>query len=112
LAAITTSVVPVTGLRFDNLLAAANSSDDAETGSGVLLIVKNASGSSINVTITTPETFDGDLTLQDRVVAVPATTGETIIPLGTRYRDSTTGRATIAFSATTSVTRCVVRVAT
>jgi hypothetical protein len=109
-AAITTTVVPLAGLRFDTLLAAANASDDAETGAGVLLIVKTA-GTITTVNITTPETFDGDLALADRSVVTVAT-GETIIPLTSRYRDPTTGRATITFTPTTSVTRCVVRVST
>lgn len=108
MAAITTSVAPLTGLRFDNLLAAANASDDAETGVGVFLVVKTA-GTITTVTITTPEVFDGDLALADRAVVTVAT-GETIIPLTSRYRDPTTGRCTIGFSPTTSVTRCVVRV--
>jgi len=42
LAALTTNVVPLTGLRYDNLLTAANASDDAETGTGVFLVVKTA----------------------------------------------------------------------
>jgi hypothetical protein len=45
-------------------------------------------------------------------VTVVATTGESLIPVTTRYRDPTTGRATVTFSPTASVTRCVVRVAT
>jgi len=111
LAAITTNLVPLTGLRFDNLLAAANASDDAETGAGIVLVVKNGNAGACTVTITTPETVDGDLAVADRVVSVPATTGETLIPLTSRYRDPTTGRCTITFSPTSSVTRCVVRVA-
>jgi hypothetical protein len=107
-AAITTSVVPLAGLRFDTLLAAANASDDAETGAGVLLVVKTA-GTITTVTLTTPETVDGDLAVADRAVVTVAT-GETLIPLTSRYRDPTTGRCTIGFSPTTSVTRCVVRV--
>ena len=110
MAALTTNVAPVAGLRFDNLLvAAAGGGDDAETGAGVVLVVKNGSGSAITVTVATPEVFDGDLTLQDRTVSVAATTGQSFIPLGSRYRDPTTGRATITYSAVTTVTVGVFR---
>jgi hypothetical protein len=107
MAALTTNVVPLAGLRFDTLLTAANASDDAEVGAGVFLVVKTA-GTITTVTITTPEVFDGDLALADRAVVTVAT-GETIIPLTSRYRDPTTGRCTIGFSPTTSVTRAVIR---
>lgn len=104
MALLSTQVVPVAGLRFDNTLVAASASDTAETGAGVFLVVKNASGSPVTVTVATPETFDGDLTLQDRAVSVAATTGQSFIPLTSRYRDPSTGLATITYSATTSVT--------
>ena len=110
MALLSTQVVPVTGLRYDNTLVAASASDTAETGGGVFLVVKNASGSSITVTVATPETFDGDLALADRTVTVAATTGQSFIPLTARYRDSSTGLATITYSATTSVTVGVFRV--
>jgi hypothetical protein len=110
-AALTTNVVPTAGLRFDNLLvAAAGGGDTAETGAGVFLVVKNASGSSITVTVATPETFDGDLTLADRTVSVAATTGQSFIPLTSRYRDPTTGVAAITYSGVTTVTVGVFRV--
>jgi hypothetical protein len=112
-AALTTNVVPTAGLRFDNLLvAAAGGGDTAETGAGVFLVVKNASGSSITVTVATPETFDGDLALADRTVSVAATTGQSFIPLTARYRDPATGVAAITYSAVTTVTVGVFRVAT
>jgi hypothetical protein len=109
-AALTTNVVPLTGLRFDNLLTSANASDDAETGSGVFLVVKTT-GTITTVTITTPEVVDGDLAVADRAVATVAT-GDTIIPLTSRYRDPATGRCTIGFSPTTGVTRCIIRAVT
>ena len=111
MALLSTQVVPVTGLRYDNtLVAAAGGGDTAETGGGVFLVVKNASGASITVTLVTPEVFDGDLTLLDRAVSVAATTGQSFIPLTSRYRDPTTGVASITYSAVTSVTVGVFRV--
>jgi hypothetical protein len=67
---------------------------------GRFLRVKNASGSPINVTLTTPGSVDG-LAIPDRVVAVPATTGDVLIGLGpatptaspTARRSSTTRRS-------------------
>lgn len=112
MAALTTNVIPLQGLRFDNLLAAVNASDDCEAGAGVLLVVKNANAAACIVTLVTPETIDGDLAVADRAVSVVATTGLEIIPVTSRYRDSATGRATIQYSVTASVTACVVRAAT
>lgn len=108
MALLTTTVVGLTGQRYDNLLTAANASDTAETGGGVLLLVRTA-GTITTVTLVTPETVDGDLAVADRAVATVAT-GDTMIPISSRYRDPATGLATINFSPTTSVTRCVVRV--
>lgn len=111
MAALTTTVLPLTGVRFDDkLVAAAGGGDTAQTGAGVLLAVKNADASSHTVTIATPETFDG-LALADRTMAVPA--GQTfVIPLTDRYRDPSTGVAAITYDGVTSVTVGVFRVAT
>lgn len=110
MAALTTNVIPLAGLRIDNLfVSAAGGGDDAETGPGVDLIVKT-SGTAITVTVVTPETFDG-LALADRTFATAAT-AESKIPLSNRYRDPTTGRASITYSAVTGVTVCVTRTLT
>jgi hypothetical protein len=110
LAALTTNVIPIAGLRIDNLfVAAAGGGDDAETGAGVDLIVKTA-GTITTVTVVTPETFDG-LALADRTFTTVAT-GESVIPLSSRYRDPTTGRAAITYSTVTGVTVCVTRTLT
>jgi hypothetical protein len=110
LASLTTTVVPTAGQRFDNLLAAVNASDDAAAGPGIYLIVKNGNAGACTVTLVTPETVDGDLAVADRTVSVPATVGYTIIPITSRYRDPTTGRATINYSVTATVTACVIQV--
>ncbi|HEY9353005.1 MAG TPA: hypothetical protein VIP28_07140, partial [Nocardioides sp.] len=86
MAALTTNVVPLTGLRFDDLLVAASGGgDDCATGAGVLLVVKNTDASSKTVTLATPETVDGDLAVADRAVTVAATTGLSLIPITDRY---------------------------
>lgn len=112
MAALTTNVVPLTGLQLDALLVAATSGgDDAPTGAGVLLVVKNADSASHTVTLATPATVDGDLAIADRAVTVAAGKTE-FIPLTGRYRNPTTGRASITYDAVTSVTVAVIRVAT
>ncbi|MEU1596205.1 hypothetical protein ABZ468_25935 [Streptomyces sp. NPDC005708] len=112
MAALTTNVVPLTGLRYDNLLApAAGGGDDCATGAGVLLIVKNADTTPKTVTLAVPALVDGDLTISSRAVVVP-NAAETAIPITERYRNPSTGRCAITYSAVTSVSVCVVRVAT
>lgn len=112
MAALTTNVVPLTGLRFDNLLtAAAGGGDDCATGVGVLLIVKNGDASSHTVTLATPGTLDGDLAVADRTITVAAG-ASTVIPVTERYRSPSTGRCAITYDGVTSVTVGVIRVAT
>ncbi|WP_329214798.1 hypothetical protein OG352_05195 [Streptomyces sp. NBC_01485] len=109
MAALATTVVPLTGVRFDDkLVAAAGGGDTAQTGAGIFLAVKNADSGSHTVTIATPETVDG-LAVADRTMAVAA--GQTfVIPLTDRYRNPSTGRAAITYDGVTSVTVGVFRV--
>lgn len=100
----------ITGLRIDTLFQPAAAGDTAQTGSGVVLAVKNGSGSSVTVTVGYPNKYDGDQTVTGRAHTVPATTGEFLIPLRDVYRDPTTGTAAITYSATTTVSVLVVAV--
>lgn len=100
----------ITGLRIDNLFQPAAGGDTAQTGSGVFLAVKNGSGSAVTVTLAYPSKYDSDQTVTGRAHTVPATTGEFLIPLRDTYRDPATGVASITYSATTTVTVCVVAV--
>ncbi|MFI0900564.1 hypothetical protein [Streptomyces sp. NPDC020983] len=110
-AALVASVVPLTGLQLDGALSAATSGgDDAPTGAGVLLVVKNADSGSHTVTLATPGTVNG-LAIADRAVSVAAGKTE-LIPLGADYRNPTTGRASITYDGVTSVSVGVVRVST
>ncbi|WAZ20167.1 hypothetical protein STRCI_001266 [Streptomyces cinnabarinus] len=110
MAALTTNVVPLAGIRFDDkLVAAAGGGDTAQTGAGVLLAIKNADASPHTVTIATPGTVEG-LAIADRPVTVPA--GQTyVVPITDRYRDPSTGRAALTYDGVTSVTVGVFRVA-
>lgn len=110
MAALSTHVVPLTGLQLDaQLVAATSGGDDCQTGAGVFLAVKNGDASTHTVTLAVPATVDGDLTITSRAVAVAA--GKTFfIPVTDRYRNPATGRAAITYDAVTSVTVGVIRI--
>src|SRR5690349_12331002 len=110
MAALATSTVPLTGLQLDaQLVAATSGGDTCATGAGVLLVVKNGDASSHTVTLATPGTVDGDLAVADRTITVAAGKTE-LIPVTSRYRDPSSGRAAITYDGVTSVTVGVVRV--
>lgn len=112
MAALTTTVVPLTGSQMDAALVAATSGGDtALTGAGVFLALKNADSASHTVTLATPQTVDGDLAVADRTVTVAAGKTE-FIPLTARYRDPATGRAALTYDAVTSVSVGVFRMPT
>lgn len=83
--------------------------DTAKTGSGYTLIVRNGSGAPITVTIAVPGNLETGDAYPDKAYTVAATTGEEWIPLYDVYRDPTDGLAHITYSATTTVTRAVVK---
>jgi hypothetical protein len=107
MALIATQSLVVAGTAPTFAAAAAN--DTARVGDHLYLIVKNASGSPITVTVTVPGNLETGDAYPDKQYSVAATTGERWIPLLKRYADPTTGNAAIAYSATSSVTRAVVR---
>jgi len=71
------------------------------------LLVKNDSGGSINVTLTTFKTVTG-LTVPNRVVAVAAGVIKAIPLLKELYADPADGLIDIAYSAVTSVTVAII----
>lgn len=81
--------------------AAPASSDTVTVGS--VLIVKNASAASVNVTLVTPGTLETGDAYPDKVYAVPAGQ-ERWIPVGGVYLDPVTRVAAVSFSAVASVT--------
>lgn len=107
MAALSTTVVPLTGAAV-TYTAAAGGGDTCQVGAGVLLLVKNDDASSHTVTLATPGTVNG-LAIADRAIAVAAGT-EMAIPITNDYRDPATGRAAISYDGVTSVTVAVVRV--
>jgi hypothetical protein len=107
MALLTVTDAPLTGLANIPLTAAAVSGDEAPSGVGVILVIKNTDAATKTVTVTTPGTVSG-LAIADISVVVPATTGIAIIPLIGRFVGSL---AAITYSAVTGVTVGVVRVA-
>jgi hypothetical protein len=85
----------------------AGAGDTFVGGQGIMLYCNNGGGSPITVTITTPETVEGILTVQDRVITVTNATFK-MIPLPSRYNDPATGLGTVIFSSNTTVTAAVI----
>ncbi|WP_435643363.1 hypothetical protein ACR9VJ_18115 [Streptomyces sp. H49] len=107
MAALTTTVVPLTGAAVAYTAAAAGG-DDCQTGAGVVLLVKNGDAADHTVTLATPGTVNG-LAIADRTVTVAAG-AEVAVLVTNDYRDPATGRAAITYDAVTSVTVAVIRV--
>jgi hypothetical protein len=104
MAVIPVQVVSIAGTA-PNFVAASAGGDTVAAGDRTQLQVKNASGSPITVTITTPGTVAG-LAIADVVVSVPATTG--IQYIGPLTAALFSDPAQVTYSASTSVTVCAV----
>jgi hypothetical protein len=84
-----------------------NAANGDKVAPGVLLILKNTSGSTQTVTIGTPKVLDGDLAVADRVSnTVAATTGFNAlrIPADDTYRDPVDGLVTLVTFSVTGAT--------
>lgn len=112
MAALTVTVVPVDGGLADlagAAVAAAALGDTAPCGPGRFLAVVNGDASSKTVTVATPGTVSG-LDVENASLVVAA--GETgIIPLS-RIFAGLGGRATVTYSAVTSVSVAVLELGT
>lgn len=76
----------------------------------VFLHVKNGGGSSINVTVVTPNLAAGGLAIADSVTAIPAASDRFIGPFPAKhFARSSDGKADITYSAVTSVTVAVLK---
>lgn len=107
-------ITPQTTKRTANDItwAAASGGGDKFVNTGKeLLLVKNGSGGSINVTIATPNTVDG-LTIADKVIAVAD--GKTAVlgpwPPATYSNASDSKKAAVTYSGTSSVEVAVVKI--
>lgn len=100
MAVLAVQSVPVSGLS-PTYAAASGGGDSAPVASGRVLSVKNGSGSSITVTMTTPGNVDG-VAIADPTLTIAAGASG-VIPVSSIYRGSD-GTAAIAYSAVTTVT--------
>ncbi len=91
-------------------VAAAVGGDTVKPGDTTRLLVKNASGAPINVTIPRYPAVDAEGASETAlVVAVPAAGEKWIGPLyGSRYMNPATGNVEVAYSAVTTVTVAVI----
>lgn len=105
---IATTAVTVAGTA--PTLAAAAASDTAAVGTGLFLIVKNTNAATRTVTIVVPGILTTGDAYPDKAYTIAADTGELWIPLLDIYRDPADNLAHITWSATTGVTRAVVRI--
>lgn len=86
--------------------SAVSASDTFVPADNTRLVVKNASGGSINVTVSSfPNTNEWGAAIADLVVAVPAAGERWIGPFrGPAHADPATNLVTVTYSATPSVT--------
>ncbi|MCI0384586.1 hypothetical protein [Streptomyces sp. CNQ085] len=92
--------IPLSGLQ-PVYSAASAGGDTAPIGTDLLLLVRNDGASPVTITVAAGSDMDG-LTIGDASEDVPAG-GDVVIPMGSVYRDTGTGRAAITYSDTTSV---------
>lgn len=109
----TLAVTQLAAAGFDvtaALAASAGGSGDVApiTDDRYFLRVKNGNGSACVVTLAAPGTDNGQAR-PNRVVSVPATTGDKIIPLPLNYFDPAIGGVGISYSVTASVTVSLLR---
>ena len=105
------TVTPVTrsGYNLTDALTAAGVSGDSWACNGVeLLVVKNASASSVTVTLTYAGTFDG-ATPTNKTVVVGAGKTYLIGPFAQSLYNDANQRANVTYSAVTDVTVAVFR---
>jgi hypothetical protein len=101
MAALAIQTINQTGVG-PTYVAADAAGDTVIPGAGSFLHVKNGAAAAVTVTLVTPGTVS-NLDIGDQQVSVPAA-GERLIAVGDLYRDQTSGRATVNYSAATSVT--------
>lgn len=90
---------------------AAAASDTMAVGDDVQLVVNNASGGAVTVTIPCVQTcsFGSSTPTHDSVTSVPASGTRIIGPVSRRYANAVSGYASVNYSATASVTVYAIR---
>lgn len=106
MATVATQPVDDDGIAGVTFSAASGGGDKVSCGPHSTLLVKNGSGSPVTATITTPGTVGG-LAIADRALTVAAgATGAIKLP-AEQYENPSDGLASIAWSATTTITFAV-----
>ena len=109
MATLATTVATDTGATL-TLVAASGGGDKCAAGAGCFLVVTNGGGSSITVTLVTPQVERGDLALADRAVTVAAGATKVIAVPDFYANPADSGLCSITYSAVTSVTVAALRV--
>lgn len=100
----TLTVQSISGLNAAVTWNAANAGGDDFVNDGrTILLVKNASGGSINVTVASGQQVDG-LDIEDPVVAVAAGATQRIGPFRKTYYNDGDGKVSLTYSDVTSLT--------
>ncbi len=89
-----------------NAVDAVNGNRFTDTGE-VAILVTNASGGDLTVTVKTPEVYDTDLAITDRTYTIATGASKWIGPFSPAYRstvDSTANQVQLDWSTGTSVT--------
>ena len=105
MATLTVTTPAITGTTLTPV-AAAGGGDVFPNDGGKELYINNASGSSINLTIT-PGGTPGGLTLSPIVIAIPTGTIKLIGYFPPGYFNNASGQVALTYSAVTSVTVAV-----
>jgi hypothetical protein len=108
MALLATQKAGPTGL-VPNFVAAAGGGDTFVADGRTALIVKNGSGGSINVTITSKKRSSPGLAPADVVVAVAAAAEKHILVGQSGFADPVSGAASVAYSSAVTVTVAAVR---
>jgi hypothetical protein len=101
-------VQQVVGSGLNPVYATPLSSEVIVPNDDLILHVKNASGGSMNVTLTDPSVTAAGSVSVNPVIAVPAA-GERMIYLNPALMNPATGTIAVAFSATASITAALIR---
>lgn len=101
MAVLTVGTISLTGVATN--LQAVSVADEFANDGNTFLDVNNGSGSSINVTFTTPGTVGG-VAIENPVIAVAAGARKRIGPFNPSVFNAADGNVDVAFSATTTIT--------
>jgi hypothetical protein len=110
MALLTTVTATLAGTN-PGFVAANAGGDTMQYQPNSFLHVRNASGSSVTVTVVVPGNTEFGVAQPDPTVSVPATTGERLIRLTQGLVDPATGLINVTYSAVTSVTVAVISAA-